>query len=476
MPDEIQRLIIQVENEAKVKQLTELMTAQKKTLEELLALQARGPLAGGQQATLQRVAALTVQTQADLRAVQGATRGMMGAQGTMQLGYALQDFFAAQGGMAQKFNAIANNLQMVAVSMGATGPWFIGITAAIAGFQLLANNMEKLEGLLMGLNPEEVKKSGEKLKESMAKWKTMQAKPTELGGAEPGAAGKIVEEFGGAEIGEGVSKALAAGAMGVPVDAGQQKRLQEAAAMTQVGILHPGLLGAMSLMGTKLLPDVEHEVAKEQIGKLMADIDKPGAEGTSARMRIEGIEKKFPGTFPKNFMFRFRAAQVGAIKKIQTPPDLGEGMEMPWEELKPPPFMEGGTGILGTGAVVPREGLTVPGTMPKQAGAPLIQAPQPQRRRRRYLQTAPEHFGLGGMTQPEMQAGTAAEFQGQAEALQGMAGAMQNAQGLNAQLGRTGGGYAQQIDALNQEIMRARMRASELQGGQAYSASPSYYP
>jgi hypothetical protein len=365
----------------------------------------------------------------------------------------------------------------------------------------------------MGLNPEEVKKSGEKLKESMAKWKTMQAKPTELGGAEPGAAGKIVEEFGGAEIGEGVSKALAAGAMGVPIDAGQQKRLQEAAAMTQVGILHPGLLGAMSLMGTKLLPDVEHEVAKEQIGKLMADIDKPGAEGTSARMRIEGIEKQFPGTFPKNFMFRFRAAQVGAIKKIQTPPDLGEGMEMPWEELKPPergvaggeeplksgdfgparidagPLGVGGliaptgaaggprpAGVLGGPApVVPREGFTVPGTMPKQAGAPLIQAPQAQRRRRRYLQTAPEHFGLGGMTQPEMQQGTMGETQQEIANLQQARAVATRAAGFDAQLGKGGGGVGQYLEMIDAKLQAAQRKLSEQANGFQYSASPSYY-
>jgi hypothetical protein len=74
-------------------------------------------------------------------AVDNSTKSARSYQmGMQQASYALSDFFSAQGDMGQKFNGIANNLQMVAMSMGAGGVWFLAITGAITLVQVLTRN------------------------------------------------------------------------------------------------------------------------------------------------------------------------------------------------------------------------------------------------------------------------------------------------------------------------------------------------
>lgn len=93
-----------------------------------------------------------------------------------QLSYALSDFFSAQGDIGQKFNSIANNLQMVAFQMGATGPVFLAMTGLITLIQVLSRNWDSLVGLFKNTDTQAAAESIDKITEALNKLTAAQQK------------------------------------------------------------------------------------------------------------------------------------------------------------------------------------------------------------------------------------------------------------------------------------------------------------
>ena len=144
--DEIQRLIMQVEGEAKLKSLNAELAKEVQLMNDLIAAQKKTPdpqYAANMAAHATNLKKVNAEIEEVSKAL-GSSKAMK-TQGIQQLGFALQDFMSASGGMAQKINAVTNNLQMFALSMGVGGRWFVAITAAaISALQLFINNWDEI--------------------------------------------------------------------------------------------------------------------------------------------------------------------------------------------------------------------------------------------------------------------------------------------------------------------------------------------
>lgn len=297
--DEVQRIIFQVENEQKLRDYNAQLKAQKETLEQLLALQKGGALSPAQAASLTRAAEGAGESTRQIQQATNALRSVGGnPQGMVQFGYALEDFFAVQGGMAQKMGAISNNLQMLAMSMGIGGKWFLAVTGIIVGLKMLSQNAQGIADLMMGVDSAKANEAAEKMKGALEQWKGQQAGGTF---AQQGMA-KDAKEVVGADpsaLNKGLYDVLATTG-GLPLSPGQQRRQLASDAMMAVWNKlpdwTPGKQGAQE-QAQKL----RETILQEQAAGLATDAQKPGPEGDVARRTLKQLKDKFPGAFPSGF-------------------------------------------------------------------------------------------------------------------------------------------------------------------------------
>ncbi len=176
MADEVQNLIIRAQGEVELNRINKLLDQQSALFQKIMGLQAQHGPSTQYTKALERTGAKIIEFNKQMKdlekslppGLEGRGGGRFGTQGMQQLGYALQDFTSASGGFAQRLNAISNNLQMVAVSLGIGGGWFVAITGLVTALQLLSNNSDKIESWILGLDPAKVKKAGEKMAEAMS--------------------------------------------------------------------------------------------------------------------------------------------------------------------------------------------------------------------------------------------------------------------------------------------------------------------
>ena len=93
-----------------------------------------------------------------------------------QLSYAINDFASAQGDFGQKLNAVANNLQMLAVNLGLGGGVTLAITGLITLVQTLSRNWESLVGLFKSTDTTAAATSIDAITEALNKLNAAQQK------------------------------------------------------------------------------------------------------------------------------------------------------------------------------------------------------------------------------------------------------------------------------------------------------------
>jgi hypothetical protein len=209
--DEVQNLILRTQGEMEVTRLTKALEKQEAILQKLVKLELKNPanphLVKGMEEAGQKIVALNAKLADVQKSIPKSTS--FNTQGMQQLGYALQDFTSSSGGLAQKLNSITNNLQMVAASMGMTGPMFLAVTGAMTAFQLFLNNYERIDAALKGMpSPEEVKAATDKKAAKQAEYDAVVGAPKPGEAATAGRARDAIAEIGGEKVATNLEQAL----------------------------------------------------------------------------------------------------------------------------------------------------------------------------------------------------------------------------------------------------------------------------
>jgi hypothetical protein len=366
MADEIQRLIVEVQNQAKVEALTAAYKAQRETLAQLLELQKQGALNPAQMAMFNASAAGAVQSSKQLEELHKGMKGVFGSQGIMQLSYGLQDFFAAQGSYAQKFNAVANNLQMLAMNMGLGGAWFLGITGLIAGIQAIANNSDAIIAWFKDLpDPATVKAKAEEIKKVADKAAALRATPTPAQSKAASSDEESMKHYGLDKLGAELQQKLSADQATIPNSAAEDKIQKEIDARTaEIENLKKGLGGPAGFIAragidtqTAAIYDAQARLAdsrrgrsKQEADRILTDAQTGGAAGDAAKATLKrlglGAALSHPDLSTSGF--------VGPPnpEELFVNPDPRSFLGGPWV---------GGRRLPGTGARIPTEGIRVPG-------------------------------------------------------------------------------------------------------------------
>lgn len=311
--EEIQRLVLEVENLNKLKDLNQTLEAEQKLMNGLVESFKQGSV--GQAQYTQRMALhgeKVLELNKDIKELEKASKGALSAMGTMQLGYALQDFFAAQGNPAQKFNAIANNLQMFAASMGVGGGWFIAITAAIAGIQALANNWDTLEAYLKGLpDPKELKAKAEAAKRKAEEYKRLLEQPTQEEKRQQGQGVSALDSYDQGRLAAGLKAALVAqgGAVG-----GTDKQYNEFIGRNAHRMPVEQLVDAW-MQENERIKGGQYDA---EVQRIMQGARGSGPESQGLRKRIVDLAQGNEGAFPPGFLTWARESLLG-----QRPPRPG---------------------------------------------------------------------------------------------------------------------------------------------------------
>lgn len=176
--DEYQRLIFQVEGEAKLRAATEALEKQRAAMDKVVAAKQKYTSQGYAQAVEAEARALKPlidNVDRLQRAFGGGTSAAAKAQGITQLGYAIQDFTSTSGNLAQKLNSVTNNIQQLAVAFLPSGWAFLGVTGAMAALQALFNNSEAISNWFNDVDPAKLEAQAKKVKELEAKSKTLES-------------------------------------------------------------------------------------------------------------------------------------------------------------------------------------------------------------------------------------------------------------------------------------------------------------
>jgi len=171
---EEQQLVVSVTGRLEVERLTEEYRKAERALADTIKQNQQGTLVG---------AAYETQLKAQTAALNGVSQSLGKAQGSVReyrqnmvaLGYVLNDFFSVQGGIAQRLNAIANNMPMLLA--GFSG-WGLAAGALLPILGALTPALGKLWETLAGSGViEQAKTRLESLRETI---KAIEAKPVKL--------------------------------------------------------------------------------------------------------------------------------------------------------------------------------------------------------------------------------------------------------------------------------------------------------
>jgi hypothetical protein len=327
--DEIQRIVLQVQNERDLVRLNDQLRTQKETMAELLKLHERqGYYTQAQGQMFQATAQGIGDSQRDIKTLMASQKGMIGAMGAMQIGYALQDFTASQGGWAQKFMGITNNLQMLAVSMGIGGGWFIAISGLIAALQGLAANGDKIASWFQGLDPDEVRKAGEKIKANLEKWKQMEGRPADGEGKAADLTGEAITEGGQKATAKGLAEALRAANVQLPMNADQVKRMNSAGMYNDIWKAIPdvGPFSGLKKSAQEQYDKFAESIYGEQVNSLMVTAQEKGPAGDNARLTLKRAMEGNPNAFPAGVARKVTQA-IRGFSDMPSDPGIGPGRQ-----------------------------------------------------------------------------------------------------------------------------------------------------
>lgn len=318
--EEIQRLVLEVENLTKLKDLNQTLEQEQKLMHGLVDSFKQGSI--GQQQYTQSMAVhgeRVIQLNAQVKELQNQTKGAMNAMGAMQIGYALQDFFAAQGGPAQKFNAIANNLQMLAASMGIGGAWFLAITGVISALQAVASNWDAIEAHFKGLpDPKETKAKADAAKAKADEYKRLLGQPTPEEKRQQGQGAGALDQYDQEKLAGAIKAALVAEGKAVGPSGDQQIDW-----MKQNRNRFGGDTEAFRQAWEQEANRIRGAQYDAEVQRLMQGARGSGPESMGIKKRIVDMAGKNEGAFPPGFLAWSKEALLGIRPPggFQGPPD-----------------------------------------------------------------------------------------------------------------------------------------------------------
>jgi hypothetical protein len=443
--DEVQNLLIRVQGEMDMKRLNKELEQGNALLEKLMKMQAQGV---DKKASIIAIAKNQLDRHQELDSIAKdlATKIPKGSsfntQGMQQLGYALQDFTSASGGWSQKLNAITNNLQMVAASMGVTGPMFLAITGGITAIQLFISNYDRIDAYLKGLpSPEEMKAKADKKAAEQADFEAIVKAPKPQEAAAAGRARDAIAEIGGPKVVSGLEQSLAGSVSAWTVGeqtAWRVKHMHE----------YPGGLFGKEL--TTAMKNAEGParaaVAKEEVKRLLTEVVKPGQAGISAQRRIREIMAANPGQFSKADLEAVNniTATLGDMGTNVPAPDMDEAhfanlqRQLEEKEGRGGKVIEGGP--LGVGVM--------PGIGPQASSMLTSHAPGKSAREQKREQAAQSANELRQQRQRDIRSGQATPLGSQVPLEQQAMALNAQASDLQAQLQTAAPGRDDQIMGL----------------------------
>lgn len=308
--DEIQRLLLKIEGEDKLKSLNVELGKEEDYLKKLLLIQKQG-VVGVAPATIDAAAASVVKLNVEIAKTEKATRNFSGS--ALQLGYVMDDLVNTSGSWERHLSAISNNIPGLAMSLGAgaglAGTIALISTSLIALAPIAKRAWEALGG--EGEGPMKVVKALDMAEERLKRIKTELEKILAGEGAQAAETHKLVSEYLGGGSGKkilgGAAQAIGAsgrGAQMTPYEteqaAGYQRTIDDAA---KLGLRNPNAEAGLAAIQERI-----NSANVESAGKLVGAA--PTEKG--ARDTLRALGKQFPGAFPAGFAGDLESLEPGA--------------------------------------------------------------------------------------------------------------------------------------------------------------------
>ena len=365
--DEIQRIILQVEGEHRVRELTKLIENEKDAITKAVeAMRQHGQLTEAQAERMGRaaqgIAAMRKEVETLNSQMGAGGAGFRDRFGAMFLGQSAGRAAGALiggdvGGAAGMAGMAAEQMAMMSKLNPAT---IVAIGIASQVIQSVIQNAGAISDALAGIDVGKLKDSQSKIAGALGAWGRTEE------------AGRPPEQKQGQRIGEfeawnsaGLSKALGdalAGGPGLPLNESQRQRMERAKQLDAARKFGAGTFSPLATWAGRqaLDPDtfaawqrgnVQEQFNKENIALLLTQARQGGREGEQARQTLRGIIARNPGAF-SNIPGIEQFQQALGSASLPMGPEGTPGFVGPPTDLfepQAPPFMPGRLPVGGRG-------------------------------------------------------------------------------------------------------------------------------
>ncbi len=312
MADPILKILVDVQNSEKVKELTAEVQRQEKAIAALNTQLKAGAINEAQFTAAatpmaQKIGAANAQLH-ELHAASGNA-----GRGLSQLSYAVDD-------IQYGFNAIVNNIPQIVMGLGGSAgiAGAVGI-AAVAINQLIkhwADLTAAMQAAWEGGSAERLKVLAERATEAAAAFEKLAKAPTQF--EEKGA--KVIAQAVADEPAEKFRKAVTDTMFAL----GQQKPLGHFEQGGGVGIGGPGVIPVPGK--TKAQAEKEqYEATAKEAADLIGQTQQPGEAGKAARDRLNNMIKRNPGAFSEEMKAAMAKSDPAHIKQQEEDEKKWEG-------------------------------------------------------------------------------------------------------------------------------------------------------
>jgi hypothetical protein len=292
--DEVQKLILQVEGQERLKLLNFELKEEESNLKKLLAMKQAGVM-GTLPAEIEASAQKMVKLNAELKTLVG-TSGM-GGQGVLGASYALQDFTAVLaygGGLDRALMSVSNNVTQMAQGMGASAAMAaklsMGFTALTVALPVLIPLVKDFWAQMTGqgadLAADKLKAITENLEAARDEFQKLREMPTDVEADKQKRIAGMMEGEKGGTIQDAVIKAMEASGQGF-VDTKEEKNP------------HPGFEAIEKQQHEERVRAGNLDLAQKMLGGIKGG--KTRQQRDEAITSLQGLVQAQPGMFPAGF-------------------------------------------------------------------------------------------------------------------------------------------------------------------------------
>lgn len=347
--DEIQRLVMRVEGEQQLKELTIELNNQRESMNKLVAAFKAGTVGEDEYARkmMNRANYLKL-IKDDINGIEKAMAGGgagggpsagMRQMGAQNLGYALQDFLSTSGDFAQKINSVSNNLQQFAISLGVGGGWFLAITGAVEAIKAVANNWESIEDAILGIDSTKATALKDKAKALQDKFKTLAETPGAEAAGESEQWQKSIVETGAEKLRKAIYERLFASGFGEKVTPEETQAIEFA--QSPAGVATYGGIQTAANEAKRLQQKAMDRINKanaDRAAEMVANATGTGPDAEAARRQIAGLN--VPGFDPARKLMKSQDENMAGLaldfrkREKQMMIDLAEGSRAGEQEMQ----------------------------------------------------------------------------------------------------------------------------------------------